>query len=119
MIVARIPVGEDDSVGDRLGEWNILQGGKYSNDLAGEQYFVGRKALCWNVDGNSAGEWTDEEMTLWGVYTLLEDLLIWRNKNSAGDELLLLVIVNPVGDRKNFAGGQASRVYWGRRVVVL
>ena len=49
-------------------------------------------------ENNSAGEWTDEEMTLWGVYTLLEDLLIWRNKNSDRDELLLLVTVNSVGD---------------------
>ena len=49
-------------------------------------------------ENNSVGEWTDEEMTMWGVYTLLEDLLIWRNKNSAEDELPLLVIVNPVGD---------------------
>ena len=35
-------------------------------------------------ENNSAGEWTDEEMTLWGVYTLLEDLLIWRNKTQLG-----------------------------------
>ena len=35
-------------------------------------------------ENNSVGEWTDEEMTLWGVYTLLEDLLIWRNKTQLG-----------------------------------
>ena len=46
MIVARIPVGEDDSVGDKLGEWITLRGEKYSDDLAGRQYSVGREILC-------------------------------------------------------------------------
>ena len=52
MIIARIPVGEDDSVGNNLGEWITLRGKKYSSDLAGEQYSVGREMLCWNVDNN-------------------------------------------------------------------
>ena len=33
-----------------------MRGGKYSNDLAGKQYSVGREILCWNVDGNFAGD---------------------------------------------------------------
>ena len=45
MIVARIPVGEDDSVGNKLGEWITLWGEKYSSDLAGKQYSVGREIL--------------------------------------------------------------------------
>ena len=35
-------------------------------------------------ENNSVVEWTDKEMTLGGVYTLLEDLLIWRNKTQLG-----------------------------------
>ena len=46
MIVARVPVGEDNSVGDKLGEWITLLGEKYSIDLAGKQYSVGREVLC-------------------------------------------------------------------------
>ena len=29
---------------------------KYSSDLAGEPYSVGREVLCWNVDGNFTGD---------------------------------------------------------------
>ena len=45
MMSARIPVGEDDSVGNKLGEWITLRGEKHSNDLAGKQYSVGREIL--------------------------------------------------------------------------
>ena len=31
-------------------------GGSYSSDPAGEQYSVGKEVLCWNVDGNFAGD---------------------------------------------------------------
>ena len=31
-------------------------GKNYSSDLAGEQYSVGKEVLCWDVDGNFAGE---------------------------------------------------------------
>ena len=43
-------------LGNKLGEWITLRGEKYSNDLAGEQYSVGRGVLCWNVDGNFIGD---------------------------------------------------------------
>ena len=43
-------------LGNKLGEWITLQGEKYSNDLAGKQYSVGREVFCWNVDGNFAGD---------------------------------------------------------------
>ena len=43
-------------LGNKLGEWNILQGEKYSDDLAGEQYSMGREILCWGVDDNFAGD---------------------------------------------------------------
>ena len=33
-------------LGNKLGEWITLQGEKYSNDLVGEQYSVGREVLC-------------------------------------------------------------------------
>ena len=46
MIVARIPVGEDDSVGGiNLANGITLRGEKYYNDLAGEQYSVGGETL--------------------------------------------------------------------------
>ena len=48
MIVTRIPVGEDDSAGNN-----------YSSDLAGGPYSVGREVLCWDVDGNFAGDTID------------------------------------------------------------
>ena len=47
MVVASIPVGEDDSVGDNLGEWITLRGRKVTlaillgnNTLWGERYFA-------------------------------------------------------------------------------
>ena len=43
-------------LGNKLGEWITLQGEKYSNDLAGEQYSVGREVLCWSADGNFTGD---------------------------------------------------------------
>ena len=43
-------------LGNKLGEWITLRGGKYSNDLAGKQYSVGREILCWDVDDNFAGD---------------------------------------------------------------
>ena len=43
-------------MGNKLGEWITLRGEKYSSDLAGEQYSVGREVPCWNVDGNFAGD---------------------------------------------------------------
>ena len=42
-------------MGNKLGEWITLRGEKYSSDLAGEQYSVGREVLCWNADGNFIG----------------------------------------------------------------
>ena len=35
-------------------------------------------------EDNSVGEWTNEEMTLWGGHTMPEDLLIWKNNLSRG-----------------------------------
>ena len=43
-------------MGNKLGEWIPLREENYSSDLAGEQYSVGREVLCWNVDGNFAGD---------------------------------------------------------------
>ena len=43
-------------MGNKLGEWITLRGEKYSNDLVGEQYSVGREVLCWNVDGIFVGD---------------------------------------------------------------
>ena len=31
-------------------------GQNYSSDIDGEQYSVGREVLCWDVDGNFAGD---------------------------------------------------------------
>ena len=43
-------------MGNKLGEWITLRGEKYSSDLAGKQYSMGREVLCWNVDGNFTGD---------------------------------------------------------------
>ena len=46
-------------LGNKLSEWITLRGEHYSSDLAGEQYSVGREVLCWDVDGNLAGDIVD------------------------------------------------------------
>ena len=43
-------------LGNKLGEWITLRGEKYSSDLAGEQYSVGKEVPCWNIDGSFAGD---------------------------------------------------------------
>ena len=60
-------------MGNKLGEWITLRGKKYSSDLAGEQYSVGREVLCWD-DDNSAGD----------TIVMLEVLM-----DSAGDKKIL------------------------------
>ena len=69
------------SLRNELGEWKILRGGKYSDDLAGEQYSVGGERyfagmliiICWgylccigSVDG-----------LRWGKKTLSRTLFPW------------------------------------------
>ena len=86
MLIARIPVREDNSIGDKLGEWITLRGEKYSNDLAGEQYSVGKEVLCWDVGGNFAGDTV----------------------------VMLEVLLDSAGDKKDFAKDDLSVAFgWG------
>ena len=43
-------------MGNELGEWITLRGENHSDDLAGEQYSMGREVLCSDIDGNFAGD---------------------------------------------------------------
>ena len=66
-------------LGNKLGEWITLRGEDYPNDLAGKQYFVGREVLCWDVDGNFAGDTVDVgsvNRLRWGKKTAVDDLSV-------------------------------------------